>query len=100
VGLRIVGTMTSYVGPARLVVDGTEHDVAVNLQSFVNLAFVDLSEAPMPVAEGWRGVVVDAGFVPPTDGVRSAEVRLPDGRGATGVLSDRRLEGTGRGPLA
>ena len=86
--------MTSYVGPARLLVDGTEHDVAVNLHSFV-----DLSVDPTPVAEGWRGVVVDARFVPITEGVRPAEVRLPDGRAAQGVLSDRRLEGTGRGPL-
>ena len=87
--------MTSYVGPARLLVDGTVHDVAVNLQSFV-----DLAAEPAPAAQGWRGVVVDAGFVPPAEGVRPAEVRLPDGRGATGLLSDRRLEGFGVGPLA
>jgi hypothetical protein len=86
--------MTSYVGPARLLVDGTEHDVAVNLQSFVDLT------GDAPPAAGWRGVVVDAAFVPPTEGMRPAEVRLPDGRGATGVLRERRLEGLGAGPLA
>jgi hypothetical protein len=88
--------MPSYVGPARLVVDGATHEVAVNLQSFV-----DLSEAtPGNGSECWRGVVVDAEFVPRAGSGRPAEVCLPDGRGATGVLTERRLEGPGRGPLA
>jgi hypothetical protein len=82
--------MPSYVGPARLVVDGTVLDVAVNLQSFL-----DLSESP---ADRWRGVVVDAGFAPPVDAgpqpVR-AEVHLPDGQAVVGLLAERRLEGDG-----
>ena len=82
--------MPSYVGPARLVVDGTVHDVAVNLHSFL-----DLSESP---ADRWRGVVVDAGFVPPTDTEprsRRAELHLPDGQAVVGLLEERRLEGDG-----
>ena len=86
--------MPSYVGPARLVVDGTVHDVAVNLHSFVDLR----EPAPAPDA-AWRGVVVDAAFVPPAVEGVPAEVRLPDGRGGRGILTDRRLEGWGSGPL-
>ena len=86
--------MPSYVGPARLVVDGTVHDVAVNLQSFV-----DLREPSPPADASWRGVVVDAAFVPPGAEGRPAEVRLPDGRGGQGILTERRLEGWGAGPL-
>jgi hypothetical protein len=86
--------MPSYVGPARLVVDGTEHDVAVNLHSFV-----DLTEPAPPTDAAWRGVVVDAAFVPPGAGSVAAEVRLPDGRGGRGILTERRLEGRGAGPL-
>ena len=78
--------MSSYVGPAHLVVDGTVHDVAVNVHTFVDLA------AGVPK---WRGVVVDAGFLPPAD-ARPAEVRLPDGRGLSGTLVERRIEGGGR----
>jgi hypothetical protein len=85
--------MTSYVGPARLVVDGTVHDVAVNLHSFVDL------REPAPEVPAWRGVVVDAAFVPPSSGGRPAEVRLPDGRGGRAILTERRLEGRGAGPL-
>jgi hypothetical protein len=81
---------SSYVGPARLVVAGTVHDVAVNLH-----AFVDLTEPSPPPADTWRGVVVDAAFVPPSDEPVPAEVRLPDGRGVQGTLRARRLEGRG-----
>jgi hypothetical protein len=83
--------MPSYMGPARLVVDGSVHDVAVNLHSFLDLGS---SEA------AWRVVVVDADFVPRPHPGTLAEVRLPDGRAGTGVLTDRRIEGTGPGPLA
>jgi hypothetical protein len=88
--------MASYVGPARLVVDGAVHDVAVNLHSFV-----DLRERPEATGPGsaWRGVVVDAAFVPRGHEGRPAEVRLPDGRGGAAILIDRRLEGQGSGPL-
>ena len=85
--------MASYVGPARLLLDGEAVEVAVNLHTFVDLA--DSSARP-----GWRGVVVDAAFVPPAGAARRAELRLPDGRGASAVLADRRLEGTGAGPLS
>ena len=88
--------MTSYVGPARLVVDGTVHDVAVNLHSFVDLREPAVEAA---VESAWRGVVVDAGFVPPGAEGRPAEVRLPDGRGGSAILTERRLEGRGADPL-
>jgi hypothetical protein len=84
--------MASYVGPARLVLDGEAVEVAVNLHTFVDLA----SESAQPA---WRGVVVDAAFVPPPGSARRAELRLPDGRGASAVLAERRLEGTGAGLL-
>ena len=77
--------MASYVGPARLVLDGEAVEVAVNLHSFV-----DLSSATGRA--GWRGVVVDASFVPPTGAARRAEVKLPDGRGATGILDESNRE--------
>ena len=80
--------MASYVGPARLVLDGQAVDVAVNVHTFVDLAAGSGRAA-------WRGVVVDASFVPPAGAPRPAELRLPDGRGAAGVLDDRRLEGAG-----
>ena len=80
--------MASYVGPARLVLDGEAVEVAVNLHTFVDLA----GES---TRAGWRGVVVDAAFVPPAGASRTAEVRLPDGRGARALLAERRLEGTG-----
>jgi hypothetical protein len=101
--------MASYVGPAQLVVDGAAHDVAVNLQSFV-----DLRDGPAPGAgaatdpgaasaggpgPAWRGVVVDAGFVPRGSEAVPAEVRLPDGRGGVAMLTERRLEGRGSGLL-
>lgn len=85
--------MASYVGPAQLVLDGQAVDVAVNLQSFVDVA-------DGHGRAGWRGVVVDASFVPPAAGVLDAELRLPNGRGATGVLADRRLEGAGTSLLS
>ena len=85
--------MASYVGPARLVLDGEAVEVAVNLHTFVDLA----ADSARP---GWRGVVVDAAFNPPAGPARHAELRLPDGRGASAVLAERRLEGTGAGPLA
>ena len=80
--------MASYVGPARLVLDGQAVDVAVNIQTFVDLT----AGRDRPA---WRGVVVDASFVPPAGAPRPAELRLPDGRGAAGVLDARRLEGAG-----
>jgi hypothetical protein len=84
--------MASYVGPARLVLDGEAVEVAVNLHTFLDLG----GEA---ARAGWRGVVVDAAFVPPAGDARPAELRLPDGRGARAVLAERRLEGSGAGPL-
>jgi hypothetical protein len=88
--------MASYVGPAQLVVDGAAHDVAVNLHSFVDLRDHTVAAAAGPA---WRGVVVDAAFVPRGDEAVAAELRLPDGRGGVAILTERRLEGRGAGPL-
>lgn len=80
--------MSSYVGPAQLVVGDTTCDVAVNLHEYV-----DLTEHPRA---RWRGVVVSASFEPAAGDVR---VRIP-GRGeAVAALHERRLLGDGQPPF-
>jgi Domain of unknown function (DUF4873) len=82
--------MSSYVGPAQLVVAGRTCDVEVNLHEFV-----DLTDTPRA---RWRGVVVNASFEP----VEAPDVhlRIP-GRGeAVAVLRERRLAGEGHAPFA
>ena len=82
--------MSSYVGPAQLVLGDTTCDVAVNLHEFL-----DLTEQPR---SRWRGVVVSASFQPAA--FPDVRVRIP-GRGeAVAELHDRRLVGEGRPPFA
>ena len=81
--------MTSYLGPAQLVLADRTCDVHVNLHEFV-----DLTE---PVPARWRGVVVNASFEP-TDQSEVC-IRIP-GRGeASAALVDRRLVGEGNAPF-
>ncbi len=81
--------MTSYLGPAQLVLADRTCDVHVNLHEFL-----DLTE---PAPARWRGVVVNASFEP----IDQSEVciRIP-GRGeALAALCDRRLVGEGNAPF-
>ena len=81
--------MSSYVGPAQLVLPDHTCEVEVNLHEFV-----DLTVEPRP---RWRGVVVNASFDPP--GAGEVRLRIP-GRGeARAALADRRLMGDGRPPF-
>jgi Domain of unknown function (DUF4873) len=87
--------MSSYVGPAQLVVAGRTCDVEVNLHEFV-----DLTDPPR---SRWRGVVVNASFEPASFEPAEApdvHLRIP-GRGeAVAVLRERRLVGDGHAPFA
>lgn len=81
--------MSSYVGPAQLLLADRTCEVEVNLHEFVDLT---LEPAPR-----WRGVVVNASFDPPDSG--PVRVRIP-GRGeALAALADRRLVGDGTAPF-
>jgi hypothetical protein len=81
--------MSSYVGPAQLVLGDTTCDVAVNLHEFL-----DLTETPR---SRWRGVVVNASFQPAA--APDVRVRIPGGGEALAVLHDRRLVGEGLAPF-
>lgn len=81
--------MSSYVGPAQLVLPDHTCDVEVNLHEFL-----DLTNAPQ---SRWRGVVMNASFEP----AEAAEVRIRiPGRGeAPAALAERRLVGDGQPPF-
>ena len=81
--------MSSYVGPAQLVLPGHTCDVEVNLHEFL-----DLTEAPQA---RWRGVVMNASFEPAE--VSQVHIRIP-GRGeAAAALAERRIVGHGQPPF-
>ncbi len=82
--------MSSYIGPAQLVVGDTTCEVAVNLHEYV-----DLTERPRA---RWRGVVVNASFEPTSDS--AVRVRIPGQGEAPAALRDRRLLGDGKFPFA
>jgi hypothetical protein len=81
--------MSSYVGPAQLLLADRTCEVEVNLHEFVDLTVEPRSR--------WRGVVVNASFDPP--GSTEVRLRIP-GRGeAAAALAERRLSGDGHPPF-
>lgn len=81
--------MSSYVGPAQLVLPDHTCEVEVNLHEFL-----DLTDAPQ---SRWRGVVMNASFEPAE--VAEVHIRIP-GRGeAPAALAARRLVGNGLPPF-
>jgi hypothetical protein len=81
--------MSSYLGPAQLILPGHVHDVQVNLHEFVDLTATAQAR--------WRGVVMDASFVP-TDATE-VRVRIPGHGEAPAALAERRLVGDGHAPF-
>ena len=73
--LRKVGSMSSYVGPAQLVLPDHTCEVEVNLHEFV-----DLTDA---LQSHWRGVVMNASFEPAESASESWRSRACSTRGPT-----------------
>lgn len=81
--------MSSYVGPAQLVLPDHTCEVEVNLHEFL-----DHTDA---LQSRWRGVVMNASFEPAE--VVEVHIRIP-GRGeAPASLAARRLVGNGLPPF-
>ena len=81
--------MSTYLGPAQLLLADRTCEVEVNLHEFV-----DLTVEPRSC---WRGVVVNASFDPP--GTTEVRLRIPGLGEAVAALTERRLLGDGHAPF-